>query len=101
MDRINEMLQSLLGKMTSLAKNNAVTSKPISVGERHVLPLCEFRMGYGGGGGFGEGAIDSDESNKPGIANGEGHGAGGGAKITPVATIIVDGDDIRIETFDR
>lgn len=101
MDRINEMFKSLLEKMTSLAKDNVVTSKPISVGDRHVLPLCEFRMGYGGGGGFGEGTIDTDTLKKPGLANGEGHGAGGGARITPVATIVVDGDDIRIETFDR
>ena len=43
---------SLIGEhLKTLAEGNAVVSKPISVGDRHVLPLCELGLGLGGGGG--------------------------------------------------
>ena len=90
MKKISELFEKLSGRLENLAKSNAVVAKPISVGDRHVIPLCELGVGFGGGGGMGE--ADDKQSGK-----GVGGGAGGGAKATPVAVIVVDGESVRIE----
>ena len=89
---------SLLGEhLTSLARGGAVATEPMSVGDRHVLALCELTLGFGGGGGAGE-ELKDDENDK---GEGIGGGVGGGAKATPVAVVVVDGGNIRIETFNK
>lgn len=89
---------SLIGeRLKTLAQSNAVVSKPLSVGDRHVLPLCELSLTFGGGGGTNEGLSDTDQQN----GQGTGGGVGGSAKATPVAVVIVDGRDVRIETFGK
>lgn len=106
MKEFNAMFMDLLTKLKSMAKNNAVVAKPISVGDKHVIPLCELRTGFGGGGGHGEGgslnlkeSLDSDAVG--GKGHGQGQGVGGGASVTPVASIIVDGDDVTVKLFER
>jgi uncharacterized spore protein YtfJ len=89
---------SLLGKrLTSLAQGSVVVTEPKSVGDHHVLALCELTLIVGGGDGAGE-ALKNYESHR-----GEGIDGvvGGGAKATPVAVVVADGSNIRIETFDK
>jgi uncharacterized spore protein YtfJ len=89
---------SLIGeRLKTLAQSNAIVSKPISSGDRHVLPLCELSLSFGGGGGTSEGMEKGEEQN----GQGTGSGAGGGAKAVPVAVVVVDGTDVRIETFGK
>jgi uncharacterized spore protein YtfJ len=89
---------SLIGeRLKTLAQSNAVVSKPISVGDRHILPLCELSLGFGGGGGTSEGLGEDEQQN----GQGAGSGVGGSAKATPVAVVVVDGQDVRIETFKK
>jgi uncharacterized spore protein YtfJ len=89
---------SLIGeRLKTLAQSNTVVSKSLSVGDRHVLPLCELSLTFGGGGGTSEGLSDTDQQN----GQGAGGGVGGSAKATPVAVVIVDGRDVRIETFGK
>ena len=89
---------SLLGdRLTSLAKGSVVATEPISVGDRHVLALCELALSIGGGGGAGE-ELSNEEHQK---GEGIGGGVGGGAKATPVAVLVVDGGNVRIETFGK
>lgn len=84
---------SLIGeRLKALAQKNVVVSKPVSLGTRHVLTLCELRLSFGGGGGSGEGeGADAAQGGQ-----GTGGGAGGSAKATPVAVIVADGRDVRI-----
>lgn len=87
---------SLVGeRLKSLAQGNVVATEPLSVGDRHVLALCELSLNFGGGGGAGEELPNDDARNGKGI----GGGVGGGAKAAPVAVIVADGSDVRIETF--
>jgi uncharacterized spore protein YtfJ len=87
---------SLLGeRLKTLAQGNVVATEPISVGDRHVLALCELSLRIGGGGGAGEELSQGEQQN----GKGTGGGVGGGAKATPVAVVVADGDNIRIETF--
>lgn len=89
---------SLVGEhLKSLARGNAVATDPISVGDRHVLALCELALNIGGGGGTGEELRNDEQENGKGV----GGGVGGGAKATPVAVVVVEGDNVRIETFGK
>lgn len=89
---------SLLGeRLTSLAQGSVVATEPISMGDRHVLTLCELSLSVGGGGGAGEELQNGEQPKGEGI----GGGVGGGAKATPVAVVVADGSDVRIETFGK
>jgi uncharacterized spore protein YtfJ len=89
---------SLLGEhLTSLARGSVVATEPISMGDRHVLTLCELTLSVGGGGGSGEDPKNDVNPKSEGI----GGGVGGGAKATPVAVVVVDDGNVRIETFGK
>jgi uncharacterized spore protein YtfJ len=96
MSNVTELLKGLTVRLKQLAKGNAVVAKKVSVGDRHVIPLCELSIGFGGGGGEGEG---SDPNNTNASGSGKAAGAGGGAKASPVAVIIVEGGVVRIESL--
>jgi uncharacterized spore protein YtfJ len=98
MKHIHDLLASISGHLGKLAEGNAVVAKTLSVGDRHVIPLCELAMGFGGGGGIGEG---SDEPGKESGASGTGGGAGGGAKANPVAVVVIDGGKVRVESLTK
>ena len=94
---IKEIISLIGDRLKELARSNAIVTKPISVGNRHVLPLCELSLSFGGGGGSSEGNGTDDQQN----GQGAGSGAGGHAKAVPIAVVVVDGDDVRIETFGK
>ena len=97
MINVKEIIFLIGERLKKLASSNAIVSKPISVGNRHVLPLCELSISLGGGGGTSEG-IEKGEQRE---GQGSGSGAGGSAKAVPVAAVVVDGNDVRIETFGK
>ena len=86
------LFESVAPKLEKLVKSNAVVGKVISVDGRHALPLVELGLSLGGGGGGGEG--DTEDG-----AHGHGHGgaAGGGVRATPVAVLVIEGNDVHIE----
>ena len=94
MKHVKDLFSAVSQRLDRLARGNAVVAKPISVGERHVIPLCELSVGFGGGGGIGEG---EDESTGEGPMAGVGGGAGGGAKASPVAVLVIENGKVRIE----
>ena len=96
MNYVTQLLGKLTARLRELAQGNAVVAKSVSVGDRHVIPLCELSLGFGGGGGQGEG-IDPGEGE--GAGRGMAGGAGGGAKASPVAVIIVEAGRVRIESL--
>jgi len=96
MKDIKELFTTVTERLEKLARGNAVVAKPISVGERHILPLCELAVGFSAGGGQGEGTA---EGAGPGA--GVGGGAGGGAKAAPVAVLVIEGGKARIELLGR
>jgi uncharacterized spore protein YtfJ len=94
MESIRDLLDGVSRRLEELAKSSAVVGKPLSVGERHVVPLCELGLAFGGGGGWGE----STERNA-GAGTGSGAVAVGVAKAIPVALLVVEGDKVRLESF--
>ena len=96
MEHVKNFLETLAKGLERLTASNAVVAKPISVGERHVLPLCELSFAWGGGGGEGQG--DLDDSGK-GRGSGTGGGGGGAARANPVAVIVIEDGKVRIDSL--
>ncbi len=93
MKMISNLFRKMSERSAALVQPNAVVAQTISVGDRHVIPLCELAFGAGVGGGRGEG---EDEVQ----GKGEGGGAGGMAKASPVAVVVVDGTSVKIQSLD-
>ncbi len=93
MKQATQLVGSIMNRLTRLAKESAVISKPISVDGRYVVPVCRLALGYGGGGGEGE------ANGSPDASSGSGGGGGGGAGVMPLAVLIVDGNDVRLESL--
>lgn len=92
MDDVNSLIGLLSDRLRRVAAANAVVAKPVSMGDRHVVTLCELSLTFAGGGGTGEG------SSKDGRAgSGMGAMAGGGTKAKPVAVLVVEGSEVRLE----
>ena len=96
MEHVTNLIGLLSDRLKKAASANAVVAKPVSVGDRHIVPLCELSLSFGGGGGDAEGSAKGRETGK-----GTGAGAGGGAKASPVAVLVVEGNDVRLEKIGR
>lgn len=97
MNDVKNVISMIGERLKKLAQSNAVVSRPISMGDRHVLPLCELCMGFGGGSGIGEDAGSGEQSK----GQGAGGGTAGTAKATPVAVVVVEGNKVRIQTLGK
>jgi len=103
MDQIAQMMELVSSKLAELARSDLVVGDPIELGPVTVVPLTQVGVGLGGGGGEGEGAMAPHGAKHHGTAapfehgKGTGGGAGGGAKIRPVAVIIFAPDGVRVE----
>lgn len=96
MEHVKDLLETVRTRLVKMAEANAVVGKPISVGDRHIVPLVELSAGFGGGGGLGGGPCHGRKHAE----RGEGGGAGAGTKVAPVALLVIEGDDVRVERLD-
>jgi uncharacterized spore protein YtfJ len=85
-------VQSTLEKFTAIADVTSVYGNPIQNGDTTIIPAAEVLcvMGFGVGSGSG-----MDENNQGG--GGEGGGGGGRVFSRPVAAIIIEGNNVRVE----
>ncbi len=90
MEHVQKFLEVVRGVLSRTALRDAVVSKPLSAGEQQVLVLSDVRVALGAGGGTGASAAKR-------MASGTGGGGGGGAKARPVAVLVVDKGQVRIE----
>ncbi len=89
MEQVKELFSALGHYIEKLARASVVVAKPVSVGDRHVITLCELSLAFGGAGGSGATGTSSQR--------GVGGGAGGGAKAVPIAVLVIDGGRARLE----
>lgn len=92
MRQVKELFEAVTARLKALTLRNAVVARPVSVGERHVVTLCELSVGFGGIGGQGEGQDDAQGGGK-----GFGGGAGGRARVCPVAVLVIEQGKVRLE----
>jgi uncharacterized spore protein YtfJ len=95
MEHVGRFMAVVRGKLAPAALKDAVVSKPLSAGEQHVLVLSEVSVALGAGGGTGTDA--GRRSRDGGAAQGTGGGSGGGAKARPVAVLVVERGEARLE----
>ncbi len=97
MNDVKGIISMISERLKKMAQSNAVVTQPVSFGDRHVLPMCELKLGFAGGGGTGEDKGGGEQSG----GQGTGGVAGGSAKATPIAVIVVDGQNVRIESLGK
>ena len=95
MEHVERIIAAISKHFERLARTNAVVAKPISVGDRHVVPLCELRVSYGAGGGAGESLSEEAGVQQP--QQGKGGGGGGASKAAPVAVLVVENGKVRLQ----
>ena len=92
MSQIPNMLESTIQKIREMVDVNSVIGEPISTPDGvTIIPVTKVSIGYGGGG--------SDFAMKNMPANRDnpfGGGAGAGIKITPVAFLVIRGENVRM-----
>ena len=89
---LSEMMSASMSKIREMVDVNTVIGDPIvTEGGVTIIPVTKVSIGYGGGG--------SDFATKNYPANRDnafGGGAGAGVTITPVAFLVVRGDNVRM-----
>jgi uncharacterized spore protein YtfJ len=96
----DEALKAVRERLVNLAKDHGVFGQTLNLGETVILPLCEIKVGFGGGGGEGRG---EGERSKEEVGKGEfiGGFGGGGVRVIPTALVIIDGDQITLESLEE
>lgn len=85
------MLDATLQKVKELMNVNSVVGDPIVTPDGvTILPVCKVSYGVGGGGSD----ISTRSTARPEYPFGG--GAGVGAKITPIAFLIINGSSVRL-----
>ena len=89
---LSEMMSASMSKIREMVDVNTVIGDPIvTEGGVTIIPVTKVSIGYGGGG--------SDFATKNYPANRDnafGGGAGAGVTITPVAFLVVRGENVRM-----
>lgn len=88
---LTEMMSSTMGKIRDMVDVNTVIGEPITTpGGVTIIPVTKVSIGYGSGG------SDFAAKNATAGANPFGGGAGAGIKITPVAFLVIRGENVRM-----
>jgi len=81
-----EILDTILGRLKSLASSETVVGAPVTVGDMTILPVVKISVGFGAGAGGGD---------ETGLGKGSGSGGGGGAAVSPIGFLVFDGADVK------
>jgi uncharacterized spore protein YtfJ len=87
----------VLELLCRFATTKSTTAQPHSEQDKHILPLCELSVAFGGGSGY-----SADDERCAGIEPMAGGGEllGVGARTTPIAVLIVEGQIVRLAAID-
>jgi uncharacterized spore protein YtfJ len=83
----SESMSVIFDKLENFLKTKTVIGEPIKVGEVTLVPFINMTFGLGIGGGAG-----TDEKGQ----GGDGGGGGTGAKISPTAVLVINGDKVEL-----
>jgi uncharacterized spore protein YtfJ len=86
-----EIIGKLMDELKTIAKTETILGQEIKVGEFTLIPVSRVSLGVGAGGGKGT-------DNKK---EGEGGGGGGGVMVTPIAFIVIKGNEISFHGIKR
>ncbi len=83
---IENLADTLLEKLRYIAQAETVVGKPIESDGATIIPVSRVSVGFGIGGHNGKGELS---------------GSGGGARVDPVAFLVIRGDDVRVLPVQR
>lgn len=84
-----QMLENTIAKIREMVDSNSVVGEPIAtVDGVTIIPISRISIGFGGGG--------SDFAGKASANDAFGGGVGGGAKVTPVAFLVIKDGNVRM-----
>ena len=87
----SEIIGKLMDEFKTVAWTETILGQEIKVGEFILIPVSRISLGVGAGGGKG-----ADKKKE-----GEGGGGGGGVMITPIAFIVIKGEEISFHGIKR
>jgi len=82
----NKIFESFLPQLKKFIKSETVFGEPYTIGNVTMIPVNSVKVGFGFGGG--------DTMKKTDVG-----GGGGGVLLSPVAFIVVKGDDVTIHSL--
>jgi uncharacterized spore protein YtfJ len=85
MDSGKKILENFLPQLKSFVKSETVFGEPYNIGDVTMIPVNSVKVGFG----FGSGDTKTVDSS----------GGGGGVLLTPVAFIVVKGEDVTIHNL--
>lgn len=88
---LNDLMGTAMEKIRTMVDANTIIGTPIQTGEVTLIPVSRLSFGIASGG--------SDfvtKSQKPEQENSFGGGSGAGAKLEPVAFLIIRGESVRL-----
>ena len=86
-----DMMTNTIGKIRDLVDVDTIIGEPIQTGDVTIIPVSKVKFGFAGGG--------SDFAGKNYPANRQnafGGGTGGSISISPVAFLVIRGDNVRM-----
>ncbi len=83
-----EQMSVIANEVKHIAQTETVIGEPIQAGEATIVPVISVAIGFGAGG------VHGGQSDAK--ATGSGGGGGAGISLTPVAFLVVRGDDVRL-----
>lgn len=88
---IHDLLGATMERVRTLVDANTIIGTPIQAGDTTLIPVSKLSFGFGcGGGDF------VAKGGKPAAPSLNSGGGGGGAKLDPVAFLIIRGDSIKL-----
>ena len=88
MPDIEKLFDKAVGEIERILTTKTAVGEPIEVAGNTIIPLVSVGFGFG----VGEG-----QGTDPKKGSGHGGGTGGGGGVKPVALLIVNGDEVRLE----
>ena len=88
---IGDLMTTTMQKLREIADVNTIVGKPILAGEITIIPISKLTVGFASGG-----SDFTSKNQKPEDDNSFGGGSGAGVNISPVAFLIVRGDNVKL-----
>ena len=88
---INDLLSTTMEKVRTMVDANTIIGQPIQAEGVTLIPVSKLSFGFGTGG-----SDFTTKNQKPATPNTFGGGTGAGAKLEPVAFLVVKGESVRL-----
>ncbi len=88
---INDLLSTTMEKIRTMVDANTIIGQPIQAEGVTLIPVSKLSFGFASGG-----SDFTTKNQKPAAPNTFGGGTGAGAKLEPLAFLVVKGDSVRL-----